>query len=349
MLDSSSPFRIEPRLDARLASWMWRFWRSCSAEHYRAGMAALLRLNASTFDLFDDLRASGLEFEMESPGVLFVALDEAALAEYVDVFTQLVELGYSGEVEQLSGDGIREREPALSDAVIGGLHAHGERFLRPESLNAALEGRLRERGVEVADATVVSGLGFENGQWRVAVSGGDVVVDAVLVAAGAWSGELLRSVSLKVPLQGAKGYSFTAALDGARPVHPLYLAGPKIAFTPFASASRIAGRLELTGLDLVLDRRRLREMISASAEYIRPPLGRAELEWCGLRSLAPDGLPLIGQVPGRPRLYIAAGHGMLGITLAPATAVALKRMIVEGEEPNELEPFAPPARFIRTA
>ena len=64
-----------------------------------------------------------------------------------------------------------------------------------------------------------------------------------------------------------------------------------------------------------------------------------ELEWTGLRPLPADSLPLIGAVPGRPGLFVATGHGMLGVTLAPATGAALAPLVLEDRLVPELAPF----------
>ena len=62
-------------------------------------------------------------------------------------------------------------------------------------------------------------------------------------------------------------------------------------------------------------------------------------EWAGMRPTTPDDLPLIGTVPGFDHLYVATGHGMLGVTLAPATGAALAPLVLEDRTMPELEPF----------
>jgi D-amino-acid dehydrogenase len=103
---------------------------------------------------------------------------------------------------------------------------------------------------------------------------------------------------------------------------------------------RLAGTLELAGLDLTLNRRRVAAVARAATDYLadwRPE--SPTLEWAGLRPLPPDGLPLIGPVRGHDGLFVATGHGMLGVTLAPATGAALAVRILEDREVSELTPF----------
>jgi len=63
--------------------------------------------------------------------------------------------------------------------------------------------------------------------------------------------------------------------------------------------------------------------------------------WAGLRPATPDGLPLIGPLPGLDGVFLATGHGMLGVTLAPATAAALAPLVLTGRATPELAPFDP--------
>ncbi|MGH3091431.1 MAG: NAD(P)/FAD-dependent oxidoreductase, partial [Gaiellaceae bacterium] len=169
----------------------------------------------------------------------------------------------------------------------------------------------------------------------------DLDADAVVVAAGVWSGRLLRSAGVHVPLEAAKGYSVTARGSGTAPRHAFYLAEAKVGCSTFGDAVRIAGVFDLTGVDLTLRGRRIETITRSAAAYFSDwEPEEVELEWAGLRPYPPDGLPIIGPLPGRERTYVATGHGRLGITLAPATGELLADVILAGARPAELAPFA---------
>src|SRR5262249_20397336 len=95
----------------------------------------------------------------------------------------------------------------------------------------------------------------------------------------------------------------------------------KVAATPFDGHLRVAGTMELSGINTHLDRRRLEAIKRSFERYcrLRPDWARGD-EWVGARPITPDGLPLISKLPSFENAYIATGHGMLGVTLAPATA-----------------------------
>jgi D-amino-acid dehydrogenase len=335
----SSPILIRPFVGASFLRWSWGFWRACTPARYQAGLEATLALGARAVPLFRELREAGVEFELYERGMLVAALTRQGLDEYEEMLGAAQTAGYDGEVHPLDGDGVRELDSAVSDAVVGGLHAPAERYVRPESFARGLAVALRARGAEVREGVSVDSLNRRNGRWHVATADGTVTTDAVVVAAGAWSGRLLAGI-VDVPLEAAKGYSVTARGEGTVPRHALYLAEAKVGCSTFGDSLRIAGIFDLTGIDSALRRRRLANIVSGSTPYLRDwrPTD-VELEWAGLRPYPPDGLPIVGPVPGQDGLFLATGHGRMGITLAPATGRAVATLVTEGRLADELRPF----------
>jgi D-amino-acid dehydrogenase len=104
---------------------------------------------------------------------------------------------------------------------------------------------------------------------------------------------------------------------------------------------RIAGIFDLTGLDLTLRRKRIEMILRDSRPYFRDwEPEKIELEWTGLRPYPADGLPILGRLPGHERVFLATGHGRLGITMAPGTGKLLASVILDAASPPELEPFS---------
>jgi D-amino-acid dehydrogenase len=326
MLHRDSPLKISPLLGPSFLRWSWDFWRASSPERYKAGLEATVALTKSAFRDYDDLRAAGVEFELHSTGMLVAALTEPGLDEFAAMLTEAEEAGYEGPVRVVSGDEARELDPALSEAVIGGVHAPSERYVRPESVSNGLTAWLRANGAAVEENTQVDDLD-------------ELDADAVVVAAGAWSAELLGDAAFR--MEAAKGYSLTARTSGTVPSHALYLAEGKVGTSTFdGGLLRIAGIFDLTGIDETMKRERIDAIVRSSAAFLKDwEPDEIELEWAGLRPYPSDGLPVVGAVPGRAGLFVATGHGRMGITLGPVTGRLLAQVIVEGASPRELEPF----------
>ena len=325
LLHRDSPLLISPLLGPSFLRWSWDFWRASVRERYQAGLEATVALTKSAFADYDDLQAAGVEFEMHSAGMLVAALTQPGLDEYATMLREAEEAGYEGPVHVVSGDEAHELDPALSEAVIGGVHAPSERYVRPESVSSGLTAWLRSNGASVEEGAAVESVD-------------ELEADAVVVAAGAWSGALLGKS--RFPMEAAKGYSITAKSSGTLPRHALYLSEGKVGTSTYGESLRIAGIFDLTGIDETLKRRRIDAIVRSSAVFLKDwQPDEIELEWAGLRPYPSDGLPVIGAVPGREGLFVATGHGRMGITLGPVTGKLLAEVILEGAAPRELEPF----------
>jgi D-amino-acid dehydrogenase len=343
-------FVLRPSLDPAFVRWLWRFRRSSTPARFDDGVRALLALNRRTLELFDAYRDAGVRFEMHSAGLLVAARTDSGLDLYRRIFRRLRELGYEGgAIDELDGDALATLEPALDRAAIAaGLRAHVDRFVRPEELTRGLAEHLRADGVEVREGCELRGLSRRDGAWTLDTGSGDpIAADAVVIAAGLPSVPLLRRLGVRVPLVGARGYSVTLAGRGTPPRHALYLAEAKLGLSPFDGGVRVAGVFELGARNTDVAAGVGARLLAAARPYLAAwqpdPEGPVEA-WAGLRPSTSDGLPLIGAVPGLDRAYLATGHGMLGVTLAPATAALLAPLVLEGRSPPELAPFDPARR-----
>ncbi len=340
MVKPESPFLVRPRMERDFYRWSWRFARHCSPQQHRRGTQALVALNASTLELFDELRECGVDFEMHETGLLFLALGEEELIAYASAMLAVQAAGHDEPFEVLDRASVLALEPSVSESVIGGIFVPSERHVRPETLAVGLAGALVAQGVTVLEDTDVLSLASRaNGGWRLSTAGEELSADAVVVAGGIWTAALLATIGVKIPLEAAKGYSITVDQDDPAPRHPLYLMEAKVGCTPFAGSVRLAGTMELAGIDVTINDRRLPPLHRAAATYLANWNPGASVPWAGLRPVAPDGLPIIGTVPGQEGLFVATGHSHLGITLAPATGAALAPLVLENRLPEELAPF----------
>jgi D-amino-acid dehydrogenase len=348
MLRGGGPLAIRPSLDPTFVRWLLGFRRSSTRERWEHGVRALIALNVHTLDLFDSYAASGVEFEMYRSGLLLVATTPAGLASYAAIFRDLRRLGYGGKSVELGPEQAKELEPSLASGTLaGGVHALVDRYVRPESLLDGLTRHLAALGVNVRENVEVTGLEAANGGVRVLTGAGEMDADRAVLAAGASSPPFLARLGISLPLVGARGYSFTFAGGAMRPTHALYLAEAKVGISSYADSVRIAGVFELGYSSEKLDRGRLGAMLSTVEPYFeawRPSFEEALLEWAGLRPMTADGLPLIGRAPALQNVYVATGHGMLGVTLAPASAALLAPLVLEDTLLPELVPFDPARR-----
>ena len=206
---------------------------------------------------------------------------------------------------------------------------------------------MREDGTKIFERHEVVGLRPEPNGWIVATDQGDLRAEKVVVAAGLPTSKLLGDFGAGIAVQPARGYSVTIAGTGTPPRHALYLAEAKLGLSPYAGGVRIAGVFELGAARAEAPPGAGERLLAAARPYLagwRPDASEPLTTWAGLRPATADGLPLIGALPGHDGLFVASGHGMLGVTLAPATAALLAPLVLDGDMAPELEPFAPGRR-----
>jgi len=346
LVTGGEAFVLRPSLDPAFVSWLWRFRRSCTQARFDAGVRALLALNSRTLELFDAYKRAGVSFEMHTAGLVVAARTTEGLALYRAIFRRLRQLGYEGgAIDELDGASLSSLEPALDPArVVAGLHARVDRFVRPEELTAGLAESLRANGVEIREGCELRGLARRSDGIALETTTASERADRVVIAAGLPTASLLRRLGIRVPLVGARGYSVTLPGRGAPPRHALYLAEAKLGLSPFRRGVRIAGVFELGARSTNVAPGAGERLIAAARPYLagwRPDADGPVDAWAGLRPATPDGLPLIGPLPGLDGVYLATGHGMLGVTLAPATAALLAPLVLERRAANELAPFDP--------
>lgn len=324
-----------------LVRWTSGFLRSCGRRQHREGLRAMVAFGARAVEQFGELRASGVGFEMHRRGLLIATRTEHGLAEAVALVETARSAGYAGAIEIHTGSAARRLEPALSDEVVGAVHAEADAHVRPETLLVGLRAALRAEGVEIRGGVEVRGIERGSAGWTVATAAGPVPADRVVIAAGVPTSGLLRGLGVHVPLLGGKGYSVTARGVGTAPVHPVKLLEATIACSPFDDGLRMSGMFVLGGRDEDVRNTAVTAIQRGATRYLRDwrPT-EVGVRLAGLRPCTPDSLPVIGAVPGSDGVFVAAGHGTLGLTLAPATAAALVPLVLHGGHVPGLAPFA---------
>ena len=345
MLRRDSPLYISPSFALSSTGWLLKFWSHCNQRHFRRGVEAMGALNQRTFALYEQFRSDGVSFEMHRDGLLFLFLSGRKLDHTFAHFQALAAKGLANP-RKLDRDGVLAIEPKLAKDVYGGVLVESEGHVRPETLCAGLVERIRALGGDVQSRVVVTDVvKRKNRAYVMRTSAGAEEADAFVLAAGAWSGILAARLGFRLPIEAGKGYSITVANPSAVPSRAVYLYEMRVGISPFAGAARLGGTMELSGLNQLIVPSRVAAIRRAAARYLPgSEKGDAETEWTGMRPLTPDGLPAIGRAPGFDNLYVAAGHAMLGITLAPVTGAAIAEEILGEASSFDLKPFDP-ARF----
>lgn len=312
------------------------------------GEPDLLAMTLASRELYADFvaeleSATGISTGYRHQGALHVALDRDEAAELRRIHELQRSLGL--DAEWLPPRRCRALEPGLSPSCTGGVYAEGEASVDPRQLTAVLLAALAGEGVELRTRTEVAEGLFE-GERLAGVrtaAGEELRAAAVVLAAGAWSGQAEWLPEHARPsVRPVKGQVVELrALDGAAPCERI-VGGERVYLVPRADGRLIAGAtVEEQGFDTTVTAGAVHEILREAYRML-PEVAELELleASVGLRPGTPDNLPLIGR-GALDGLVLACGHYRNGILLAPLTADAIAALLAGEELPEPLAAARP--------
>jgi D-amino-acid dehydrogenase len=331
----NSPLKVRFRFDPGLWRWFYQFARQCNQRDMLAAGRAIQALLVSSRAMYDELFAETLtDVEWEPQGLLFVFRTPAQMEHYAET-DRLLRDEFNLPAVRYDADALLAFEPALKPGSAGGWHYTTDGHLRPDKLMLAWRRVLEERGVEIRENCKLHELNVTGRQVRQLItSTGDLDADQVVIATGAWTPQLQKQLRSPIAIQPGKGYSITMPRPSICPTHAMIFEEQRVAITPMASGYRIGSTMEFAGYDATLNPARLQLLHDGASMYLREPLAEPVLEsWFGWRPMTPDSLPFIGSAPALDNVYLAAGHGVLGVSMSPATG-RLVAELMTGQTPH---------------
>lgn len=346
MFKKDSPFFIQPRLSLELAKWLWTFYRSCTKSHVQETMSLLRDMHEESREMYQHLaQDSAFDFGFEQRGVLMLYKSAKAEEEEKKSATLAADLGI--EARLCDRDDLVRLEPGIKFSVRGAVHYPGDAHLDPQRFMPQMIRYLRSSGAvfkEQHHVLHVEDRG-KNGCVITFSEGRKTEARHVVVCAGIHSTQILRSSGIRLPMQDGKGYSMNYTHKPGMPSIPSILHEARVALTPMGTKLRVAGTLEISGIAPGVNQSRVRAMLRAVPEYYPElPLVEEVPAWYGFRPCTPDGMPYIGRLGETSSLFVATGHAMMGLSLAPVTGRLVADEIMTGKK-NLTHPKLLPGRF----
>ena len=313
------------------------------APYIEGHIDALLRLGVSSLALYDGFIARVSEdaqqpIEYERCGTLHVARNEAAAMELAIAARRFAHEGVAHQL--MPGHEALRLEPRLSPRLLSALLLPMHGYVRAAELTAALASASQRRGAEFITANVEEICGGANGV-AVETSAGRIESDALILAAGSWSG---RVPPVAPPVRPVRGQLLHLHFD-QRPLSRVVW-GTDCYLVPWRNGALLVGAtVEDVGFDETATADGVTRLLGASSELLTTvPQARFEAVRVGLRPGTPDELPLIGPASTMPGVYYATGHYRNGVLLAPLTAKLVADLVIDGTRDPELD-LVTPARF----
>ena len=231
--------------------------------------------------------------------------------------------------EPLDRDALRAIYPEIAPGITRGLLLPGNAFtVNPQRLVRTLGQLLIAAGGEIVaeSAMKIVPRGGAAG-FMIMTNLADRTAQRIVVATGAWTRALLDPLGIKVSLETERGYHATMPAPSIALRIPMMVKDRGFALTSMEDGLRAAGTVEIGGLRAPPDERRAMLLVG-HAKRIFPTLQTGEPRyWMGHRPSTPDSLPVLGEAPGWPGLFLAFGHGHFGMTGGPPGARLVSRLI----------------------
>lgn len=334
LFQKDAPFKVRLRLDFGLMYWFWQFARRCNYQDMLRAAPAIQSLLLSSMTRYEQLVQAGLDAEWQKRGLLYVYRSR----ERWEAFAQtnvLLRDQFNEPARPIEPDELETMEPALKAGLAGAWYYEHDAHLRPDRLMRSWKQRLEQRGVQFREQCEVTGF-VSNGRTVRAVRTrtGDIPCDGSVAALGAWSPFLQHELGCRIPIQPGKGYSITMPRPARCPTYPIIFPETRVAVTPWASGYRLGSTMEFAGYDATLRPERLELLRRGSRDYLHEPYCEPVLEeWYGWRPMTWDSLPIIDRTPRYDNVFLATGHNMLGMSMAPGTG-QLVAELVTGATPH---------------
>jgi D-amino-acid dehydrogenase len=345
MTNSKSPFYVQPRLSKSLVNWGMKFIKSANAKHVETSAIPLRDINLLSKKLYEDLcTVPGFSFYYANKGMLdFFRTDENAHhgEEMVEASKRL-----GLDATLLSKEDVQQMEPSLNMDIKGAVYFKCDSHMYPNKLMKDMIAFLTNNGVTIKTNEVVKSFIKEGKNIKgVITNASEYFGDYVVLAAGAWSGEVAATLNLNIPMAAGRGYSMTFEDLPFKIKQPIILSEAKVALTPMAKNKiRFGGTMEITSTNTPPRMNRVKGILESVKKYFPDadiPFPEKDEIWFGFRPCSADGLPYIGKAGKYNNLIIASGHAMLGLSLGPATGKLVSEIINDEATSINVKAFDP--------
>src|ERR1043166_2899788 len=333
LLDPTGPLSIRPGYLPKLLPWLVRFI-AASDESRIDGIADALRsLLGQTFEAYDPrVKNAGVADLIHQSGYMLVYETEQAYANDWRAWKMRRERGIV--CEEIDGRRIREMAPALRDIYPRGVWLPEQGYCaNPGRLTKALAAQLERDGGKVVQRRVLDIAMSAEGPRALVTDQDRLPVETLLVCAGAHSHEFSARLGDKVPLETQRGYHVTIENPTVQLDIPVCSGEGKFFATPMEMGLRIAGAVELAGLEAPPEYKRADALLEQGRRMFPELSGSNVTRWMGHRPQIPDSLPVISRSSKFANAYYAFGHGHVGLCSGAPTGRLIAE-IIGGKPPN---------------
>ena len=339
LADPLGPLTIDWRYLPKLAPWLTRFVLASRPSRIEPISKALMSLLVQILPAYRELLGTAAFHDLARPGgILYAYQSDRAFEGAARNHELRRRRGVAMTV--LEQKELRQMEPALGPTFKHGvLMPDSYRAVNPLRLTQTLVQEFLDAGGELVNQGVQRIERADKGRLFAITASDRRELDTVVICAGAWSKRLARDVGVRVPLETERGYHVMLPNPGVMPQRPISSGDHEFGVTPMEHGLRLAGTVELAGLEKPPNMKRAEVLLRAAKEMFPGLNDAGATTWMGHRPSMPDSLPVIGRAPGQDRVYLGFGHGHLGLTFGAITGLLLADLVAGRPSRVDLEPF----------
>ncbi|MDG4897512.1 FAD-binding oxidoreductase [Mesorhizobium sp. WSM4976] len=341
LADPLGPLVLRPGYALTAVPWLLRWIRAGRMDRVNKAADALAILHRDNLDCYRDL-IGGPMFDDLIRKVGGIQVWESETRGLSDRITAGINARQGVVTEPLSRQDLERLLPGISAIARRGLlYPDNAHTINPLRLVTAIADGVRRGGGVFAAERVLKIIPREAGGYMLMTNTANRKADSVVVAAGAWSNRLLEPLGFSLPLETERGYHLMLPSPSIELPMPVQMKDRGFALTPMEHGLRLAGTVEIAGLEAPPDERRS-EILLTHARALFPELkGGEPTMWMGYRPSLPDSVPAIGRVPGHGSLFVAAGHGHTGMIGGGSTGRLVAELVTGSPAFIDPAPYAP--------
>lgn len=344
MLNSRSPFYVQPSLNGALIDWGFKFIKSATQKNVDKAAIPLRDIALMSQKEYESWAAlPGFNFAYQHKGLLEIFQTQKVASHAKHTVEKGKELGL--DVDLLDYEAMQQLEPQTKINGLGAIFFKCDAHLYPNKLMQNLIAYLKQQSVRLLENEEVTG--FEKKQknvTRVITTSNAFDADAVVVASGSWSRETAALLDTKIPLMPGRGYSITLENAPYQLNYPAILSEGRVAVTPMdGNKIRFGGTMEVVSTKAAPRYNRVEGILKAVKDFLPSfdiPRPSDDKIWYGYRPCSADGLPYIGKISKFNNVVVATGHAMLGLSLGAGTGRLVAEIIDEQPASIDLSAFA---------
>ncbi len=342
MMNSKSPFYIQPSLNLSLVDWGLKFMRSATKKNVEAAAIPLKEIAVFSQDEYSKWdKLPEFDFAFERKGMLEVFQTPKVGHHAADTVEAGKRLGL--DVELVDEKGLQQLEPQARMNALGAIYFKCDSHLYPDKLMTNLKTFLIGKGVNLITAEVT---GFEKSNHKIAkviADNDSYEADEIVIATGSWSREIAAMLNTKIPLMPGRGYSFTLENSPYKLNRPAILTEGRVAIAPMdGNKMRYGGTMEVVSTKTPPRYHRVEGIVKAIKDFLpdfKIEMPAQEKIWHGFRPTSADGVPYIGRIKKFTNVTVATGHAMLGLSLGAGTGKLVSELVNEQKPSVDLKAF----------